>query len=346
MNDRKAFPWVNVWMLVFSIGGIWLIGNALLHTHFEGAGDSIEYWLALAVLLGIALAALWRMPMPFSEETEGPEPTLPTRGRLYLHSWRMLLRMRWLLIFFGAIALVGVADAVADYAIFGHRLAREVMRTERPPLAVSGPASLPDYVLTELPLDLARRIPGSPARLFPHLPMRTGQGGLITPLAVLALMVWLNRRLKRLAGDPRLSGTALLCRIMLIPTAAVAITVPFATCLARMAMLAYAVDLSGHKPPMLVTTAFWTWSILSSVFIMPFLLGGFTGSLRRSSEDKQVSGDAFVEDAVRYAKPFIGFLLALSVVESIFALPVMLIRPGRMPAWFLAYNDTCMLVDS
>lgn len=342
MNDRKAFPWVNLWMLVFSVGGIWLIGGELLQGGFENAGGSIEYWLVLALLVGVGLAALWRMPMPFSEEAEGPEPTLSMLGRLYLHSWRKLLRMRWLVIIVGGIALIAVAEGVTQSIIFSP-MWHSPRFAESPMLQNAGkPGTLSDYVQFRLPDDLEYAVRSSPSRFYPSLGV-SWHLAIIPPLAIFALMIWLYLKLPGLASIPRYSRTVWILRSLLIPVGIVGLVVPVATFLHWASLVRQYTAAGSYPPPSptysLLMAAGWFSGLAYGLLVGPLLMGGFAGSLKRSYGGEQVDADTFVEDAVRYLKPFVGIALILLLATAPLEIPAWrsMIRGGNVPSWFSLY---------
>ena len=338
----SKFPWLRVWMLVFSIGGIWMTVDALRTIRFSTPGSSLDYWLALPILVVIALTALWKMPMPFAAEPQEDTGVAPV-GRLYLDAWRKLLRTRWLLIIVVAVALIGIADAVTNYVLSIHYGVPRFMTTHG---AARGGQGLHALVvgLGALP----HRVADAPGSLFPSPVAGIYEKGVIPPIAILVLIPWLALRLLKIRSDHQFCRTTGVACLALFAAAVMAVLTPIETQQYWKHMWAEltATTTNSHAPQFSSEimsrygACTMAWSLVTSLFIAPFVIAGFAGSMRRQSEGSPVSGDTFVEDIVRHLKPLAGLYAALWGLNLVLVAPLLIgsaTTSGRDPQWFGPY---------
>jgi hypothetical protein len=341
VSEQKGFPWVNLWLLVFSVSGIWLVWRTLAGAGFPSLGADVPYLLALPVLLVIGITALYRMPVPFTnEQPDDLEPTLTTLARLYLDAWRTVLRLRWVLILFGVIALVNGLELVTQTVVFlplknqesQHGLMRLAMQ----------PKPLIEYIQLWLASDLAFKMQSAPGRFMSALGAGTRSGsGVAAPIAIVLLLPWLGIHLKRMADHPSLGRTARMLRGMLVPIGILALMAASASYLGWK----HSIDsMMSHATPNttgLFTAPVWVWSLFYELVAVPFLTGGLIGSLLRSTGGKLVSGETFVRDAVRYLLPLMGLVLITTVAGTLVSAPIFVVsvrQASRFPEWFGVYN--------
>lgn len=347
MSEQKGFPWVILWMLVFSVSGMWLIWRILDGVGFTDLGAEVPYLLALPVLLVIAITALYRIPVPFTnEQPNDPEPTLTTLGRLYLDAWRTVLRLRWLLVLFGAIALVNMLELATQTIVF-LPLKNQESQHGLMKLAMQ-PKPLSDYIQSGLVSDLAFKMQSAPGRFMAALGAGTRSGtGVAAPIAIVLLLPWLGVHLKRMSDHPSLGRTARMLRGMLVPIGILALMAASASYLGWKHTIA---SIMGHTAPSataLSTAPVWVWSILYELIAVPFLTGGLIGSLARSTGGRLVSGETFVRDAVRYLLPLMGLVLIITVVGTLVSAPALVVsvrHMSRIPEWFGVYNTVITFV--
>lgn len=350
-SKLNGFPWVNVWMLVFSIGGIWLIWRTLAGTNFMSPGGSLVYWFALPILVVIGIVGVWRFPLPVpEEEAEHPVPVTSEMGELYLHSLRMIRRQKWIMILIGIIALVAVLEGLVESHFFNRAELKQMIRQNSLFQNAGKPAHLLDYIGFDMSTDLAMQVEKAPIGFYPGVNVK--MGGILPPVAVLLFILWLNGKLSSIGQDKRLKQTVSVIHWLMIPVGIATLAEPVTQYVSMTKIVNMLIqNHAGHSPPqsgILIAVQTWAWYLATTFLISPLIMAGFVGSIKRGANDEPVTGNTFAEDAVKYVRPFVGITLVFVIISLPLMIPgwSSLFRgtPITLPPWFTLFNSVTNFV--
>ena len=310
MSTKTRFPWVNVWMIAFSAVGIWLTVSGFMGAGSENRAPSfrdIAGWVLLGVIL---LVAFWRLPKSlFGGEYDGEQMVMNDLGGLYLAAWRKLWRQKWILWLFGLVCLVSILGMLTDNLLTRHYLAERLAAMTSAAAAPLGTSHF-EWFVSQLRWRSAYDIYEAPAHFFPSLGLaRTpiGQASFV----LLVLIPLAARRLRALEKGSAHAPELRFMRGLLGPLAIVsaAAIVALIICMVRTYADFVAGGLRPSGPRVAEFVSSQIWSAVLYVVIVPVLIGGLAGSLRRVASRGTVTADTFLTDGARFFKPLVGVFL-------------------------------------
>ncbi len=317
-EDSKRFAWVNIWMMVFAVVGIWLVWPH--HRTFVDPSRGFNWYGALQVIipLGIVfLVGFFRMPISlYYEAGRSQRPTMDDVARLYLDALKTVFRQKWILWLFGAMlaltVLAGCINTWLEYIRF-----RQFSDFTTSGWSPGFPGSVEEWLLV-LPKQLSSAVNMAMGRFLPSSGLgEHGIAALLLPVILLALVIWLSRRLRSLPDEPQY----VLMRKALFPVTLVSI-VFIAFPLTELIMsIPRAGAEFGPSTAYLVTSmvASGLGIVLRTLFSGAFV-AGLGGSLLRMKRGEPVNIESFQQDVVRYLVPVAGVYLLLAALYLLFFL--------------------------
>ncbi len=318
MSGGKKFAWVNIWMIVFAVLGLWL----------TVIGQDRTYTAVTLITLGlIVIVAIWRLPMSLYYQDGDNALTLYSLGRVYLNAWNQLCRQKWIWWLFGTLAVANAAGALIEVGMGRAYLKANPIDTNGiMGLLMNHGTSPLSYLARVLPWELPGLLTSAPDRFFPQIGYKVNPPACIfIALAVMALIPCIYRRLGIISRDSEYMRPARLLRSMLIPLAVVLCALVVGLAISSSHMYASLASNGLHPFSRFDRMVWYAWAIIMGLLIQPAFTAGVIGSLDRVQKHQAVDTDTLLKDVLRYFAPMVG-VYAVIWIASVVAVFIPIVK--------------------
>lgn len=345
MKRVGKFSWINLWMILFSVSGIWLVVRAAGMSHYAQIFPDVIVSLAiLGVVLVVGLVDPFLCKTRVQEDDSNT--ALGDAGSIYSTAWR-LFRQRWFLLIYGVVAAIIVVGVTANL-VLGHHFLPYTAQSDPQSRATlhHGAMSLRqmEYMLLSSVPPMVR---STLSMFFPRIGLSSTGGILqaLTAFAVLTLAIPVGKKLKILSIDQEWAQHAGLLRaawVVLVVTALAATVIGVAVKMFADSMnsaeVRYWVFYTLYHPAELA------WVRVQTLVIVPLILGGIIGSLQRTAQAGKVTTETFLKDAARVFKRMAVFFILLWAAGLVLDVPkwILMLRNIRHQQGGLSVREGIM----
>ncbi|MDO8586814.1 MAG: hypothetical protein Q7T82_07200 [Armatimonadota bacterium] len=338
-DDGFGVPWVSLWMVLFSIGIIYLIFREKSGPIVFAYGSFIESRGALALAILTLLVALpagaiqvirhfYQLPFRIAP------PNLDNLVGIYLEAWKTLWRHRWIPAVFGAVALISAFGALLQTVLIERLASSAAPGLEGPPgHSALDFGNLVVYTLGKAVVKSTGRATGQFFLMVGHEP--SIESFLIISVVFVGLALWLGKRIKALRSAPELAAPATLVDNIVLPLAIAFLGVAIVAL--RYSVASYSSFKEGRSLPDEILWISIVGMILALCYtvVTSLLVGGIVGSFKRLKQNKPVTGDSFLRDVIRYFNPALRVYTLLWVIGAAMSLILLVRMRGNVfgPAW-------------
>jgi hypothetical protein len=326
MDENPKIPWLNVWMILVSVGGIRLaVEFFALRSGSAPVSMDAELTVLLLLLTGVIGVTLWPRPSRAGA-------IVGEVGETYLTAWRTLWRQKWILGAFGVVAAIRVIAALVDTPLI------VLVAAHRQGSALPGLASIDhSWLLVLANSALFSLVTGANtvlAYFTPHAAFINHSLTLVlSALVILIGLIWVRKYLAMLSNDPEYARHAQFLRGFIAPAVVALLAVSIGAAWdyframlvllhdpSRTAIHAMYAGPRATTLPVLYTVA----HVMLSAIVNGVLIAGIGVSLARLRHGEQVVREVFARDVVRYFAVVAGVYLVLGAAGMALELPYML----------------------